>query len=392
METKSQNEQRLHYAVVGGGIFGASTALALKREFPDARISLFKGTHASTASRDINKVIRMAYPDEDYVKFAGQAMKRWETESPYCEFYYRTSWVQVRGEDGNENIYTGPKDKKISTDELLRITGSREEPILGAGEELWLNEDIGYVDSDLALEAVIGEASRLGVTLEEKSVTRLVVDERGTCQGVEVGGHAVTAEETIVAAGAWTPGLLKKSNIRLFEDENKERNFFNVTAVGVATLALGDEEFEQLKSMPILVTNTGEVMPSKKHRVLKMTTPHTFSIDHPDKLGERDIDVGPNRDVLEKMLPQFAGRELQACVCPDLLTPLQHPVVDRAPYNQGLHLAVGGSYHSYKFLPIIGGMVVRHIRGEEDQLLNRWRLERSSKGVAVHPSVVPKTR
>jgi glycine/D-amino acid oxidase-like deaminating enzyme len=257
MGTESQNEQHLHYAVVGGGVFGASTALALIREFPDARIGLFKGTHASTASKDINKIIRKVYPDEDYVKFAGEAMRKWETESPYREFYYRTSWVQVRGEEGNGNMHTGPKDKKISTNELLRTTGSCEKPILGAGEELWLNEDIGYVDSDLALEAVMGEASSLGVILEEKNVTRLIVDERGTCQGVEVSGHAVTAKETIVAAGVWTPKLLKKSNIRLFEDETKERNFFNVTAVGVATLALGDDEFEHLKSMPILVTKTG---------------------------------------------------------------------------------------------------------------------------------------
>jgi hypothetical protein len=59
-------------------------------------------------------------------------------------------------------------------------------------------------------------------------------------------------------------------------------------------------------------------MPSRKHRALKMTTTHTFSIDHPDKLGGRDIDIGPNRDVLEKMLPQFAGRVLQAWACPSV--------------------------------------------------------------------------
>ncbi len=47
-----------------------------------------------------------------------------------------------------------PKDRMISTRELLQMVGSHDEPRLNTGETLWLNEDVGYVDSALAVRAV----------------------------------------------------------------------------------------------------------------------------------------------------------------------------------------------------------------------------------------------
>jgi sarcosine oxidase/L-pipecolate oxidase len=78
------------------------------------------------------------------------------------------------------------------------------------------------------------------------------------------------------------------------------------------------------------------------------------------------------------------------------MTPYQHPLVDKAPETQRLHLATGGSYHSFKFLPNFGDMVVRYFRGQsgsdtpEHRLLQRWTWERSKETVAVHKSVIPK--
>ena len=240
------------YAVVGGGCFGASTALALQREWPDARIIWFEGSATLTASKDINKIIRATYPDKDYVAFAEQAMRMWEEAVPYRNYFYRTSWVQVIGDDNNSNkrMIKGPKDRLISTHELLDMVGSHESPKLGTGEELWLNENIGYVDSALAIEAVAEEASKLGVKREKKDVTRLIVNE-GVCLGVEANNCTILAGTTIVAAGPWTPDLLQSSKVEVPTD------FFTVAGVGVATMPLHDAEFRELESMPILVTDSG---------------------------------------------------------------------------------------------------------------------------------------
>jgi sarcosine oxidase/L-pipecolate oxidase len=80
------------------------------------------------------------------------------------------------------------------------------------------------------------------------------------------------------------------------------------------------------------------------------------------------------------------------------MTPYQHPLVDQALNTRELYLAAGGSYHSFKFLPNLGDMVVRCIRGQtgtdtlEDRLLKRWGWDRSRENTAVHKSVIPKSR
>ena len=59
-------------------------------------------------------------------------------------------------------------------------------------------------------------------------------------------------------------------------------------------------------------------MPSMKHKVLKMTTTATFRSGNPDQsnIKGRFLNIESNRAVLEKMLPQFAGRQLESWVCP----------------------------------------------------------------------------
>lgn len=246
----SHDDSHFDYAIVGGGCFGASTALALKREWPDARVIWFEGSATHTASKDINKIVRTVYPDKDYVAFAEQAMRIWEEEAPYCDFYHRTSWVQVISENSHRSIMKTPKDRMISTQELLQMVGSHDEPKLNNGETLWLNEDIGYVDSALAVGAVAEEASRLGVIRQKEDVTRLIINE-GVCLGVEADQYRVIAGKTIISAGPWTPALLKHSNVDFPND------FFTLAGVAVATMTLHDAEFSELKSMPILVTEDG---------------------------------------------------------------------------------------------------------------------------------------
>lgn len=64
-------------------------------------------------------------------------------------------------------------------------------------------------------------------------------------------------------------------------------------------------------------------MPSRMHRLLKVTTTRTFRIKHPDELKTNYEDfnnIEANRSVLEKMLPQFTGRQLDSWICPFVTT------------------------------------------------------------------------
>ena len=71
-------QNQFNYAVVGGGCFGVSTALASQIEQPNTKIILFEGS--------------------EYVPLAEEPEQKSQTERPYCKFYRRTGWIQtVRG-------------------------------------------------------------------------------------------------------------------------------------------------------------------------------------------------------------------------------------------------------------------------------------------------------
>lgn len=56
-------------------------------------------------------------------------------------------------------------------------------------------------------------------------------------------------------------------------------------------------------------------MLSHRERVLKINYATSFRISDPDQLSDA-VDVTGNRELLEKMLPQFKGRDLESFICP----------------------------------------------------------------------------
>ena len=77
------------------------------------------------------------------------------------------------------------------------------------------------------------------------------------------------------------------------------------------------------------------------------------------------------------------------------MTPHQHPLIDKALKTDKLYIAAGGSYHSYKFMPKWGKLMVQRMLGPdpdtlEERLLKRMGWERSEEQTSVHRSVIPK--
>lgn len=82
-------------------------------------------------------------------------------------------------------------------------------------------------------------------------------------------------------------------------------------------------------------------------------------------------------------------------LCWDSITPDQNQLITKHPRIGGLYLAVGGSFHSYKFLPTIGRYVVTVLEdasnGEEKDRAWGWKdWTTISAGRGAHEKVVPK--
>ena len=83
--------QSKSYLVIGGGVFGASTALRLIQRFPKAHIILLQGPstiESAAASFDLNRIIRVEYDDPLYIELAVKAQAVWRSHPLYSHFYY----------------------------------------------------------------------------------------------------------------------------------------------------------------------------------------------------------------------------------------------------------------------------------------------------------------
>lgn len=74
----------------------------------------------------------------------------------------------------------------------------------------------------------------------------------------------------------------------------------------------------------------------------------------------------------------------------DGITPNQDFIISDYPRCKNLYVATGGSFHGWKFLPIIGKYVVEMLDGTlEQDLVEKWAWDREQTGSA-HETVIPK--
>ncbi len=102
------------------------------------------------------------------------------------------------------------------------------------------------------------------------------------------------------------------------------------------------------------------------------------------------------KDECTRVVKGIYGKELEGFsfdsfrICWDGITPNQDFIISPHPHSRNLHIATGGSFHGWKFLPIIGKYVVQSLDGElEKELMERWAWDREQKGSA-HETVMPR--
>lgn len=67
----------------------------------------------------------------------------------------------------------------------------------------------------------------------------------------------------------------------------------------------------------------------------------------------------------------------------DAVTPSEDFIISPHPASKGLYVATCGSFHGWKFFPIIGDYVVRMLEGTlEPDLQNRWAWDRELPDVS----------
>ncbi|KAF1851071.1 FAD dependent oxidoreductase [Cucurbitaria berberidis CBS 394.84] len=420
--------------IVGAGVFGTSTAyhLSLSHNSPTNITVLDRSPYPPhhAASTDINKIVRTDYTSRFYMELAYEALDAWKT-SPVLKdhdgrrFFHESGWIMLGNEDSDlaerirKNFSNRGSDltRDIAIDDEIRNKWNGilkdadfRDPKIGKG---YWNPDAGWADAGDAVQKMMDVAVTRGVKYECGDVQSIIVGEQGVRGVRTTDGRIYNAEQVLLATGAWTSKLLSsvEDELGILDEGRIEKQ---VTAAGVCVVhyKLTDDEYDKLKEMPVVIYgDRGEVLPpAASTRLLKFTNARSFTSTSTTISGHK-LSAPPTRpqttvsrtlmqETLERMalktMPDFASRTPDYWrLCWDAITPSQDQLITKHPHPRlsNLYLAVGGSFHSWKFLPTIGKYVVNVLQGvsngeEKDK---RWEWKTGPfEGRGAHEKVVPK--
>ncbi|KAK5659443.1 hypothetical protein OQA88_644 [Cercophora sp. LCS_1] len=405
--------------IVGAGVFGVSTALSLRTTHPEIRtllVDLARGNRGA-ASSDHNKIIRSDYPDPIYMKLALEAQEHWRSNPIFQPYYHECGMLFAEEIGMGRAAYANYK--KLGVDFKAEIFSTEEAhsrfPVFDDAnwtdvKENFYNPQSGWGEADGAMASITEAALAAGVEFVEAKAERLILAADRSCLGVSVifaSGEKkdILAGKTVLSVGASTE-LFLANTAPDWDDLQVNGRMIAAGAIQCTAKYPADQE-EKLQKAPVhflgMWHTHGESIPPFKgllkfncevsftnmvhHAGLgrEISVPpstaaqRTFSQDAPDGLKEEVANVVKNT-----YGAHVPGIEIQDYrMCWDAASPNQDFIIDYHPKCGNLIIASAGSFHSWKFLPIIGNYVGQRIFGTLDDVLARkWAWDRTNVGAA----------
>ncbi|EXJ83582.1 hypothetical protein A1O1_07205 [Capronia coronata CBS 617.96] len=399
--------------IVGAGVFGLSTALAVAHRHPSTRVTVIDRLVPPVedgASVDTTRCIRADYADPVYSQLAEEAQQKIEEDPELSPYYFKQgmtfvtdgkpgplleNWkqcmVNIRKRDGDSVLV------EMSTPEAIyqRIHGPGAQLVPEARLNGCREWNVGYcnlkdawVDAKeftrVYYERCLSHPSisfRCGVAVEKVCVAN------GKTSGVVLeNGQVLNAPLVLVAAGAWSNKLVYLDDVTVS------------AGIPVAWIKVTDEETAKWKNMSIttnLSTGLNLFPPYKgEMKCLLRTLPfrNTVSIPHPEHPSKkiktslpRTVVTNPTdvipleveagiRDNLRELMPELADRPFdRSKICWVSKTKSTDFIIAPHPAIKGLHIATGDSGHGFKFLTVIGDLILDSLQGKLDKkYADRW--------------------
>jgi sarcosine oxidase len=343
--------------VVGLGGVGSGAAYWLSERLGDRVLGLeqFELGHASGASQDHSRIIRLSYHRPEYVRLARRAYATWaEIEAASgVQVVTRTGGLDVAPREASIPLtdYTSSMDAEgVPYEPLDAAEIMRRWPQWRLGDEHHglYQPDSGLADPNRGNAAHQRLARANGATLLDRTpVTRLHARDGGIEVRTPAGTHR--AAHVVLAADAWTNELLAPFGRRLPLTITKEQ---------VTYFASPDPQAYAPDRFPIWIwmdepcfygfPTYGEAGPKAAQDVGGQPTTtgsRTFERD--------EAAFGRVADFLHRHLPGMVGPEIYTKTCLYTLTPDRDFVVDRLPEAPNVLVALGAA-HAYKFASVLG--------------------------------------
>lgn len=403
--------------IVGAGVFGLSTALAIARRYPSTKVTVidrYTPPVPDGTSVDTSKILRPDYVDKVYERLADKAQALIRNDPELHPHYFERGFTFCTdGKEGGMNTLweqmfdnikeTQPaamwNELKDPTSVYRHLHGQNGDPTPNSdlpGPRMWMK---GYTSKRCATVDAEGMVKVYYDRCCQKHNIEFVIGTPvdrllyGPCRSVDgvilEDGRELRTQKTILATGAWSSRLVNL-------DQQMHAN-----AVGIAYIKLSPDEYERYKDIAChtnLVTGVNIFTPLGGYlKILRRTTglrntttlkdpedtTKTYQASYPltkadDPTQTLSADMEQSiREEMREILPQFANHPFASTkFCWLEQTTNGEFLICPHPKFNNLHLATGGSLHGWKFLPLLGEFVVDSISGKlEDVLVKKWSWE-----------------
>ncbi|KAF1950382.1 sarcosine oxidase-like protein [Byssothecium circinans] len=407
------------YLIVGAGVFGVSTAYTLIRKYPHASITLidrdaFDASSRVAASWDWNKVIRADYDDVIYCRLALEAQDIFKSDPLYKPFFHETGLYWVCRSDYAGQVLENYRALGRKAD--LRAVGVEEARKLYGGlfedadyrgvKDVLVNRTSGWANAGDALVAVTRKCVELGVRYVVADIESLQFDKSGACTGVKTAkGDVHSADKVILSTGAYTARLLEQAAMASGKPNISAGGRIIAGGITTGMTTLDEESFGRFKEMPVAIqaptTPMGAFigsLPPTRDRELKWWGQKIFK--NTQNILGKQISAPPAKPDYDqwnvsRQLKQdidyannvFYGKNganwkmEKHRICWDAFTTSSDFIISPHSGAKGLYVATCGSFHGYKFLPVLGKYIVQMLEGElEPELQAKWAWDRERPG------------
>ncbi|KAI7778949.1 hypothetical protein LA080_001466 [Diaporthe eres] len=413
------------YLIVGAGVFGVSTAYHLIKKYPNASVTIvdrdaYDADSRVAASWDWNKVVRADYDDIDYCALALEAQDIFKSDPLWKPYFVETGIYWICRTDYAQDVINNYKKlgrkadlQAVPVEKAKKLYGGLFEDADYEGvKEVLVNRTSGFAHAGDALRAVTKESIRLGVKYVVAEVSTLSFDNNGACTGVKTkSGQLLQATHTVLSTGAYTAKLLEhsaqSSGIKAISAGDR------IVAGGITTgmVTLDDKSYERFKAMPVGVqgyrVETGPFigsLPPTKDRELKWWGQKIFRNVQEVLPGKKLSAPPPEQDYAQWKVSNplkedivyankvFYGnkaaewKQEKHRICWDAFTTSCDFIISPHSGAKGLYVATCGSFHGYKFFPVLGKYIIQMMEGElAPNLKEKWAWDRERPDGADYP-------
>lgn len=338
--------------------------------------------HRFGSSHGETRMIREAYfQGAAYVPLVQAAYDRWASlEREAGRPLLRITGGLMVGAPGSavyEGCLASARAHGLAHEILDRETAGARYPVfrLEPGTGAILEPRAGFLATEACIECQLSAARASGATLRY-GVRVDAIDREPDGLVVRTADGPVRADRLVVAAGAWTSGLVPELALPLVIDRTVQFWFDPVDAD-----TAGDYAPDRC---PVWVWEydggtTWYGFPATERGVKAGMHVAEGRRTSPESLDREvhDHEVAEMRAVLERFLPGAAGPLRDASVCMYTNTPDEGFILDLHPEDGRLAIFTGGSGHAFKFAPVLGEALADLVTGSASPFdLSPFRIDR----------------